>query len=92
LYALTKCGWSHFQALIHLQTPEQIRHFAQQVQQHGWTTRQLKRAIEIGGDVEPGFADMPSPPRVSVQGEQDHPDPSQMSNDGVMHQRPAGLR
>ena len=62
MYALTKCGWSHFQALIHLQTPEQIRHFAQQVQQHGWTTRQLKRAIEVGGDVEPSFADMPSPP------------------------------
>ncbi|MBT3344352.1 MAG: hypothetical protein HN712_22475 [Gemmatimonadetes bacterium] len=62
LYARTKCGWSHFRALIHLQTPEQIQHFAKQVQQHGWTTRQLKRAIEIGGDVEPGFADIPSPP------------------------------
>ena len=32
------------------------------MQQHGWTTRQLKRAIEVGGDVEPSFADMPSPP------------------------------
>ena len=43
VYARTQMGWSHFRALIHLKTPQQIRHYAKLANQENWTTRQLKR-------------------------------------------------
>ena len=43
VYARTQMGWSHFRALIHLKTPEQICHYTKLANQENWTTRQLKR-------------------------------------------------
>lgn len=62
VYARTQLAWSHFRALIHLPSTEQIHHFAALAQQHSWTTRQLKQAIESGGTIA-GYLDagLPAP-------------------------------
>ena len=49
LYARRDFAWSHFRALIHLPTPEQFERYARLAVEHGWSTRQLKRAIETDG-------------------------------------------
>lgn len=49
-FADTGLGWSHFRALIHLQG-DQLDHYARLAADNAWSTRQLKRAIETGGDI-----------------------------------------
>ena len=51
-YARTHLGWSHFRALIHLPTADQLDHYARLTADNHWSTRQLKRAIEAGGDAD----------------------------------------
>ena len=64
LYARTNLGWSHFRALVHLGTQEQFDRYARLAADNQWTTRQLKRAIEAGGDTSPAVSDDPSPLRA----------------------------
>ena len=45
LYARTNLGWSHYRALIHV-PEDRLQHYEKLADEQGWTTRQLKRAIE----------------------------------------------
>jgi endonuclease YncB( thermonuclease family) len=60
VYARRHFGWSHFRALIHLPGADAFERYARLAAEHGWTTRQLKRAIESGGDLTDD-ADLPAP-------------------------------
>ena len=60
LYARTNLGWSHYRALIHL-PQDRLQHYELLADDEGWTTRQLKRAIEAESDDLSDIPDLQPP-------------------------------
>lgn len=60
LHARVNLGWSHYRALLSLPS-ERATHYEQLADEQGWSTRQLRRAIESETDVAPPDDDLAPP-------------------------------